>query len=100
MIRRPPRSTLFPYTTLFRSDRAAGQGALAAPIREPVVERNRFIAPASQGRELGVELLGEHVIAEVARARGRGKPVDLVVHQNRKPHRGGGAVSVRSSSQR
>src|SRR3712207_7529826 len=26
MIRRPPRSTLFPYTTLFRSDR--GQGDL------------------------------------------------------------------------
>src|SRR5256885_15767970 len=24
MIRRPPRSTLFPYTTLFRSTRAAG----------------------------------------------------------------------------
>src|SRR5258708_23643856 len=24
MIRRPPRSTLFPYTTLFRSPRAAG----------------------------------------------------------------------------
>src|SRR2546426_8965049 len=28
MIRRPPRSTLFPYTTLFRSvPRAAGRGA-------------------------------------------------------------------------
>src|SRR5437867_9495080 len=26
MIRRPPRSTLFPYTTLFRSLRAAGIG--------------------------------------------------------------------------
>src|SRR3712207_7785386 len=25
MIRRPPRSTLFPYTTLFRSDEAARQ---------------------------------------------------------------------------
>src|SRR2546426_6711912 len=25
MIRRPPRSTLFPYTTLFRSDHLAGQ---------------------------------------------------------------------------
>src|SRR5258705_6117308 len=25
MIRRPPRSTLFPYTTLFRSDPAAGR---------------------------------------------------------------------------
>src|SRR2546430_12578575 len=24
MIRRPPRSTLFPYTTLFRSDRVCG----------------------------------------------------------------------------
>src|SRR2546426_2408279 len=27
MIRRPPRSTLFPYTTLFRSDAAAQLGA-------------------------------------------------------------------------
>src|SRR3990170_5742303 len=27
MIRRPPRSTLFPYTTLFRSDHAAAQRA-------------------------------------------------------------------------
>src|SRR5260370_21895884 len=26
MIRRPPRSTLFPYTTLFRSRRNAGRG--------------------------------------------------------------------------
>src|SRR3989475_10698254 len=26
MIRRPPRSTLFPYTTLFRSDHSAGAG--------------------------------------------------------------------------
>src|SRR5438874_4763599 len=26
MIRRPPRSTLFPYTTLFRSGRQAGGG--------------------------------------------------------------------------
>src|SRR5258708_24433566 len=27
MIRRPPRSTLFPYTTLFRSDRRIGEMA-------------------------------------------------------------------------
>src|SRR3712207_7514636 len=31
MIRRPPRSTLFPYTTLFRSDRAT-LTALAAAL--------------------------------------------------------------------
>src|SRR3989475_8967218 len=31
MIRRPPRSTLFPYTTLFRSERG-GEGPLFAPL--------------------------------------------------------------------
>src|SRR5688572_4801457 len=38
MIRRPPRSTLFPYTTLFRSLRAAADGAnivIAAKTAEP-----------------------------------------------------------------
>src|SRR2546430_7744692 len=30
MIRRPPRSTLFPYTTLFRSRSAADRGECAA----------------------------------------------------------------------
>src|SRR3712207_8073654 len=33
MIRRPPRSTLFPYTTLFRSPRL---GQLLEPVRERV----------------------------------------------------------------
>src|SRR2546430_3916475 len=28
MIRRPPRSTLFPYTTLFRSPRDGGEGGV------------------------------------------------------------------------
>src|SRR5688572_32552728 len=31
MIRRPPRSTLFPYTTLFRSPRVAAQQLAARP---------------------------------------------------------------------
>src|SRR5258705_12394083 len=30
MIRRPPRSTLFPYTTLFRSDPRTGEARLRA----------------------------------------------------------------------
>src|SRR5256885_6050806 len=33
MIRRPPRSTLFPYTTLFRSAAAAGQRRPARRLR-------------------------------------------------------------------
>src|SRR5438034_362224 len=31
MLRRPPRSTLFPYTTLFRSDRGVIQGTVTDP---------------------------------------------------------------------
>src|SRR5689334_24249984 len=31
MLRRPPRSTLFPYTTLFRSRRERVQGRTASP---------------------------------------------------------------------
>src|SRR3712207_7190851 len=45
MIRRPPRSTLFPYTTLFRSDAAAfcrevriTLGRLPEPLRRQVSE--------------------------------------------------------------
>src|SRR3712207_9389849 len=36
MIRRPPRSTLFPYTTLFRSDRRGRHAVRGAPRREVV----------------------------------------------------------------
>src|SRR3712207_8189189 len=32
MIRRPPRSTLFPYTTLFRSERIAPEGDIIYPL--------------------------------------------------------------------
>src|SRR2546421_8396976 len=39
MIRRPPRSTLFPYTTLFRSPLNASQAQLCSgPHREPKLE--------------------------------------------------------------
>src|SRR5215211_5636370 len=43
MIRRPPRSTLFPYTTLFRSRRGAGQPQPAgrAAVHRPDRGRGR-----------------------------------------------------------
>src|SRR2546425_5986806 len=48
MIRRPPRSTLFPYTTLFRSARARRRddrepvvrGELGAPLALPCLRRS------------------------------------------------------------
>src|SRR2546426_9962829 len=48
MIRRPPRSTLFPYTTLFRSRSAAG--TWRSPARAPCWDRCRACARDSQRR--------------------------------------------------
>src|SRR5687767_15284478 len=40
MLRRPPRSTLFPYTTLFRSPALQGQpSVLALPVPAPYAKR-------------------------------------------------------------
>src|SRR5256885_6341696 len=50
MIRRPPRSTLFPYTTLFRSH--------TARVGEPVREERRF-GVQKQARRLACAR-GEH----------------------------------------
>src|SRR5216683_6863793 len=39
MIRRPPRSTLFPYTTLFRSFRTRSTQPQPPPLAEPLAQR-------------------------------------------------------------
>src|SRR2546422_3035502 len=44
MIRRPPRSTLFPYTTLFRSLRASARVAAGAGHRAARAHRVRVAA--------------------------------------------------------
>src|SRR5260221_6432969 len=38
MIRRPPRSTLFPYTTLFRSEPSAKSRARSPPVRQAATD--------------------------------------------------------------
>src|SRR3712207_9347855 len=50
MIRRPPRSTLFPYTTLFRSE-VGGREALGAP---PPAARERPGRPGRAGASANV----------------------------------------------
>src|SRR3712207_9152568 len=58
MIRRPPRSTLFPYTTLFRSDhRVPGQDAAAGSVTTVLGD-----VPPS---ELGVTLAHEHLLCDL-----------------------------------
>src|SRR3712207_9347815 len=43
MIRRPPRSTLFPYTTLFRSDHVPFPGAAAEETVRMLVRDNGMV---------------------------------------------------------
>src|SRR2546427_2758746 len=59
MIRRPPRSTLFPYTTLFRSVVVALLGLLEAPLQAQRVEVR------SVGRDLGPEEVERDRVVEV-----------------------------------
>src|SRR2546426_12659728 len=64
MIRRPPRSTLFPYTTLFRSDVHLAEALLELPH-----------AVASQRRD---EVVHEHLGRQIGDARERVALEDLV----------------------
>src|SRR3712207_9153457 len=55
MIRRPPRSTLFPYTTLFRSGFAAGEGDAEDILRPTALtESDRYEIWAEADRQAGV----------------------------------------------
>src|SRR5687767_15267520 len=78
MLRRPPRSTLFPYTTLFRSD-------LGVPSPEQAAEDElKYIALA---RELGLRVDGEvgqkHEEGDVSRAAGGGLDVEATIEAMR-----------------
>src|SRR3989449_6691982 len=53
MIRRPPRSTLFPYTTLFRSVRRV---ALPLEVAEGLLEAPDFSVDGRESRLVDVDL--------------------------------------------
>src|SRR2546430_9902174 len=62
MIRRPPRSTLFPYTTLFRSGRGRAMGPLTLlkNIRSGHIQRLLCLATAASAPPLAFEFYLEH----------------------------------------
>src|SRR3712207_7796919 len=65
MIRRPPRSTLFPYTTLFRSrrgDRRSGRAAPVGRLRAADGRQLRVLANAHRALHVRVDA------ADVARS--------------------------------
>src|SRR2546427_6917737 len=55
MIRRPPRSTLFPYTTLFRSDRAGLVELVEIDLIHRRAEFQIIIAPEQQGQGIAAQ---------------------------------------------
>src|SRR3712207_8373406 len=61
MIRRPPRSTLFPYTTLFRSgpdvQEVADARQVLAHLRREAVELGRAVAPFLRAVGTGEDLV-------------------------------------------
>src|SRR3712207_9204475 len=75
MIRRPPRSTLFPYTTLFRSacttiERALGMSVVARPWYKQAQEADGFVVT-------------DFFIGAV-----RGQPASMATYSSRSPRTG------------
>src|SRR5256885_7680966 len=69
MIRRPPRSTLFPYTTLFRSILKIGihdDYAIAARVIQPSADRHLVAEIARQLDRKSTRLNSSHLVISYA----------------------------------
>src|SRR5258708_32032974 len=67
MIRRPPRSTLFPYTTLFRSIGHAYAPLVPGHSRQPVPQRTPYpLVPSRQEDRKSTRLNSSHQIISYA----------------------------------
>src|SRR3712207_7646054 len=71
MMRRPPRSTLFPYTTLFRSHRLGGGGGLDDAEEHLGLRGPAQLRPSGPRVAEGDGELGRRLPEEVAGGRGR-----------------------------
>src|SRR3989449_10901680 len=102
MIRRPPRSTLFPYTTLFRSDldgpaRAAGELqlplalGLEAPVAQPLAPGLDRLANRVEVERIAAQLAGarHHVGRRPDERAERGAGLDRVLAAGPRGREGG-----------
>src|SRR2546430_10370704 len=72
MIRRPPRSTLFPYTTLFRSAARVGDARIERTADEPFVSCGSTVDDPSTRRAKHL-VEGEHVWSNGTERQGRSR---------------------------
>src|SRR3712207_7776152 len=88
MIRRPPRSTLFPYTTLFRSSLMDGLEARGKVIVIAATNRPNAIDPALRrpgrfDREIEIKVPDKRGRLEILQIHTRNMPLDTDVDQDR-----------------
>src|SRR2546430_13402537 len=92
MIRRPPRSTLFPYTTLFRSNVC---GAVAIRGHEPGgTTGNDFPGDVEPHFGAGASLSQRRVIIEIAAHQPHLAPPAEWLDERRAPHHAGDRVAT------
>src|SRR5258707_7805180 len=84
MIRRPPRSTLFPYTTLFRSNSGPDTMVTAAPMAEAMALAKKVLpVPGGRSEEHTSELQSRQYL------------VCRLLLEKKKPERNAGALATR-----
>src|SRR2546422_8598301 len=87
MIRRPPRSTLFPYTTLFRSIMAVGVAVANSILLVTFAERSRIGQAKSRSEEHTSELQSRlhlvcRLLLEKKKKKNTIKPTEIRKKQN------------------
>src|SRR5258708_23606988 len=97
MIRRPPRSTLFPYTTLFRSTTwtawAAASGTATGPATRP------FPRPSSRSEEHTSELQSpDHLVCRLLLEKKKRHNTNIIMHDgyNKEPRTVSGSNHTRT----
>src|SRR2546430_11848306 len=80
MIRRPPRSTLFPYTTLFRSQGAGGGGR--GPATGSIVDVGSALVSLTPNAELAAFEPSDKAYKELARMRSEEHTSELQSQSN------------------
>src|SRR3712207_8270591 len=68
MIRRPPRSKLFPYTTLFRSAEGPGGSVIRESQPSQYLPRSRFMCSETLPEWAGMHRAGEHEVTRGGRS--------------------------------
>src|SRR5215813_11781202 len=86
MIRRPPRSTLFPYTTLFRSpSRIVRSIWRSPPVRAPVLPARSARSPALTAAQLCPAPQSRRLQSECCRKPEEAQPARVQDRQERFP---------------